>query len=292
MRFFTVFLVLVALLLTFSPALCQTEEEADVEEVENEEVAEIEVKSGKYAPFLELSYGSSTPGYEGLDQDFAKVGLAELKIGYLSDDILKNNLISFDQHYAFVSWLNSDLASSSAGEAEIGSEMNRFGFGNRRGIGYGGSGLKFEMYNQDALDWTKLTPVEYETLTEDAQAVFDRYGSTYRFGQLTEAGLRVHLSKSLSLTGGVEGAVIMPRTVFWPWLGSVAIYSVVQGGLESFSANIIKASPKIGPVIAFLLKSGVSAGYYYLLKDDMNWPFGYETPVTVGSWKVGANISF
>jgi hypothetical protein len=282
-------MVLFALILVCQPAIGQTEKTEEGKESKSGLV----IESGKYKPFLEVAYGSSTPRYEGLGEDFATLGMLELKVGYVSDDILKNDLISFDQHYAFVSWLNSDLsASGDAGEGEIGSEMNRFGFGNRWGYGYGGSGLKFELYNQEALDWTKLTPVEYDSMSEDAQAVFDRYGSTYRFGQLTEAGLRVHLSESIALTGGLEGAMIMPRTVFWPWLGSVAIYSLAQGGLEHFSDNIIEASPKAGPVIAWLLKSGVAAGYYYLLREDMNWPFGYEAPVTVGSYKIGATITF
>ena len=70
------------------------------------------------------------------------------------------------------------------------------------------------------------------------------------------------------------------------------LYSGVQGGIQYFSEDIVKVSPVIGPILHFLLKSGVSAGYYMLLRDDMNWPFNYETPVMVGSFKVGANVKF
>jgi hypothetical protein len=281
------FLVVTALLMTCLPAFCQTDQERSM----SKSYRKLVIESGSYRPFLEIAYGTATPRFEDLDQSFASLGLLELKVGYISDDILEHDLISFDQHYGFVSFLNDGLGGSAAND-EIGSEMTRFGLGNRRGYGYGGSGLNFEMYNQDALDWTKLTPVDYDTMSEGAQAIFDHYGSSYRFGSLSEAGLRVHLSGSLSLTAGAEASVILPRTVFWPWLGSIVIYSSVQGALETFTANLIGASPKAGPVIAFLLKTGVSAGYYYLLRDDMNWPFGYETPVTVGALKLGANFTF
>jgi len=282
-------LLAITLLFATQPALGDAEYEESTDEIHTG----LTLKSGKFKPFLELAYGTSTPRYEGLSQSFASLGMLDIKVGYSSDDILKHDLTSFDQQFGFVSFLNSNLSTSGdAGADEIGSEMTRFGFGNRRGYGYGGSGLNIEMYNQDAVDWTQISPVDYDEMSEDAQAVFDRYGSTYRFGQLTEAGLRVHVSQSFSLTAGAEAAMIMPRTVFWPWLGSIAIYSTIQGALENFSSNIIEASPTAGPVIAFLLKTGVSAGYYYLLREDMNWPFGQEVPVTVGSFKLGANITF
>jgi hypothetical protein len=107
-----------------------------------------------------------------------------------------------------------------------------------------------------------------------------------------EAGAKIHLFKSISLSAGAEGAVIFPRHIFWPWLGSAMIYSGVQGGVQYFSEDIVKVSPVIGPILHFLLKSGVSAGYYMLLRDDMNWPFGYERPLTVESVKLGLSLTF
>jgi hypothetical protein len=288
-RNFTILTFAAVLLLTCQPAFCQ-EAEADAKSAESSGMT---TKHGKYRRSLEINYGSSSPRYEGLDQSFATLGLLEFKLGFKSLDDLKYNLISMDQHFGFLSFQNSGLSASGGAESgEIDSEMTRFGFGNRRGHGYGGSGKGFIFYNQDGLDWTQLKPVEYDAMNEDAQTIFDRYGSTYRFGQLTEAGIHYQLSPAFALNAGAEGAVIFPRTVFWPWLGSALLYSGVQGFIEIFSESIIEASPKAGPVIAWLLKSGVSAGYYYLLRDDMAWPFGYETPVTVGSFKVGANLTF
>lgn len=287
MRKSTLFLVLIALLLLCQPVFSQVDELDAVERSDSELV----LKSGAYIRFLEFNYGWSSPQFKGIDQSFASLGMLELKAGFTSVDSLQFNLISLDEHFAFISGLNGDYGSS-AGADEIASEMTRFGVGNRMGYGYGGSGVKFTMYNQDALDWTKLTPVGYDAMNEDARAIFDRYGTSYRFGQSMEAGVKVNLTPTFALTAGAEGAVILPRTIFWPWLGSVAIYSGIEGAIEMWSENLIESSPTAGPVIAFLLRTGVSWGYYSLLKGDMNWPFDYEEPVTVESFKVGANFAF
>ena len=289
MRKFTLFLMLTALLLVSIPAFSQVDE---LDAVSRDD-SELIIESGEYRSFLEVDYGTATPDLNGLDETFQTLGMLELKFGISSVDILQFDLVSLEQDYVFASYFYDNLGfSGDTDSGEINSELARFGFGNRTGYGYGGSGLKLDLYNQNAFDWTKLTPVDYDSMDQAAQDVFDRYGGSYRFGGLTEAGLGVHLTPGLALTAGAEGAVIYPRTIFWPWLGSVAIYSTVQGALSYYSEQIVKASPSIGPVISFLLKTGVSWGYYYLLQDDMFWPFNYEAPVTVSSFKIGASITF
>ena len=77
------------------------------------------------------------------------------------------------RRYAFVSYIGEDIRpSGEAEEGEVSSELGRFGFGNRLGYGYGGKGLNLQMYNQNSLNWTKLTPVDYETMDPEAQANF------------------------------------------------------------------------------------------------------------------------
>ena len=59
-----------------------------------------------------------------------------------------------------------------------------------------------------------------------------------------------------------------------------------------FADQIVQSSPTLGPILHFLLKNGASLGYYLLVRDDMNWPFASETPLTVESFKLGAAITF
>lgn len=251
------------------------------------------VRMGKFRPFIEVDYGLAKPKFEGLGTAFNTLGVVELKLGYAALDSVRGSLVSLDERYGFASYFGEDIRPSGGpDEGEISSELGRFGFGNRLGYGYGGKGLTFEMYNQNSLNWTKITPFQYDVMDSDVQAVFDRYGSTFRFGQLMEAGVKLHVARTFAVSAGLEGAVIFPRTVFWPWAGSAVIYSGVQGALQFFSESIVTSSPVIGPILHFVLKSGVSYAYYSLLKDDMHWPFDYETPLTVESFKLGATITF
>jgi hypothetical protein len=285
-----------SLLLTIVIALCLPQlASAQMGRWDNEGEGEFEflIKTGKMRPFIEVNYGLAKPKLKGLDHSFHTLGTAELKLGFASQDSLRSALVSLDERYAFAGFMGDGLSpSGSPEEGDIASELTRFGFGNRLGYGYGGKGLKFEMYNQNSLNWTRILPIGYDTMAPEVQAVFDRYEDKFRFGQLMEAGVKVRLIRSLSVSAGVEGAVVFPRHVFWPWAGSAMLYSGVQGGLQYFSEQIIAVSPVIGPALHFLLKTGVSAGYYMLLRDDMNWPFGYERPLTVESFKLGASITF
>lgn len=249
------------------------------------------IRSGKARPFLEVSYGQGTPRFEGLGADFATVGMMEIKLGYADIESEQPGVVSLMETYAFGSSFSEDLGSS-VGDGEVRSEFGRFGGGNRFGYGFQGESLALDLYNQNSLNWTEVKPVGYDTSAPEAQAVFDRYGSSYRFGQLMEAGVKLRFSRSLALSVGAEGAVILPRYVFWPWLGSYALYSGVQGAVEYFAGSIIESSPTLGPILYFVLKSGVSYAYYAGSQTDMNWPFDSETPLTIASFKVGASLKF
>jgi len=250
-------------------------------------------REGNFRPFIEVNYGVSKPKFHGLTSEFASLGLVELKLGYAEVDTLRKKLVSLDQYYAFGSSFSEDVHPfGGSDEGEVNSKLARFGLGNRLGYGYGGRLLGLEMYNQNSINWTRVTPLGYENMAPDAQAVFDRYEDSYRFGQLMEAGLKVRVFRSFSVSASAEGAVIFPRHVFWPWLGSATIYSGMQGALQYFSEQIIEVSPVFGPMIHFVLKTGVSLGYYMMLREDMAWPFEYETPVTVESLKIGATVTF
>ena len=262
-----------------SNAIAQDESTADPEPTEYKDLM---FKPG-HRPFLEVDYGMMTPQFKGASFDFETIGLLEFKLGYKAMDLEDKAVISIWESYIFASFANADLGSS-GGEGDVGSKFNRFGLGNRFGRGFQGKSVGVDLYNQDSANWTQVSAADYDAADPEAQAIFDRYGSQYRFGQLMEAGMKFRFSPSFNLSAGLEGAIVYPRYVFWPWLGSVAIYSVTQGVVEYFADEIIDGSPRAGRVLYFLLKTTVSLGYYLASRDDMNWPFDSETPLTMESF--------
>jgi hypothetical protein len=265
------FLLFVALLLVVAPAIALADEGDEASWSGSSDFDE------GFQPFLAVDYGITTPHFDGAGFDFQSVGLIEFKIGYTSLDTVTVDVVSLDESYIFGSWANSGLASS-GGDGSVGGEFSRFGLGNRFGYGYQGESVGLDLYNQNAPTWTKFSAADYDASPPEAQAIFDRYGSSYRFGHVMEAGVKLRFTPGLALSAGAEGAIVYPRYVFWPWLGSMALYSFTQGIVEHFSARIVESTGTAGPIIYFLLKTGVSAGYYFASQSDMNWPFDSETP--------------
>jgi hypothetical protein len=123
-------------------------------------------------------------------------------------------------------------------------------------------------------------------------SILERYEGTYRFGMNTEGGIRLSFSKLLALTASYEVAVVYPRHVFWPWLGSYAILNIATGLVSGFSDDIMRSSPAAGPIVYFLLKNGIAFAYYQGVKDKMNWPFTSETPMMLNTFKLGLSFTF
>jgi hypothetical protein len=243
--------------------------------------------------FVEVNYGQSTPKFDGLGEDFNTVGMMELKLGFTALRDRAPGITRFLESYAFGSTFDEGLNGSGSDEdGDVRAEFGRFGGGNRLGYGYGDLNGSFSLYNQNSLNWTKVKPQAYDASSPGAQAVFDRFGDSYHFGALVEGGFKYNVSSKVAVSLGAEGALIYPRYVFWPWLGSVAIYSGVQSALEVVGARIIESNPKFGPVLYFVLKSGASLGYYLLAQQDMNWPFDSETPMAMESAKLGLSVGF
>jgi hypothetical protein len=251
------------------------------------------IETGRFRPFLEFNYGTSVPQHRLLSDDFARNGLVELKLGWSAVDDFKPQVVSLDERYAFGSYFARDLDMIEGEDPGIvPTKFTRFGVGNRLGYGYYLGPVALELYNQNSMNWTQVEATEADSLSIDGQTVFERYGDVYRFGNLFEAGVKVQLARRVSVSAGLEGAVIYPRHVFFQWLGSALLYSAGQGGLQYFAGKIVELSPVFGPLLHFALKNGLSLAYYLAVRDDMNWPWTSETPLTLESFKLGASVTF
>ena len=62
--------------------------------------------------------------------------------------------------------------------------------------------------------------------------------------------------------------------------------------IDNFVDKIFDRSPAAVPVVDFLLKNGLAYSLYLLKKENMNWPFNTETPLTYETFKLGVTFLF
>ncbi|PKL84028.1 MAG: hypothetical protein CVV24_01855 [Ignavibacteriae bacterium HGW-Ignavibacteriae-3] len=257
-------------------------------------------------PFIELNYGIGSAKHDKLKSKFADVGLAEIKLGYATQESFYNdNIIDFHDKYSFGSKLSADLKSSSAKLGEMKSELWRFGFANRSGFGYKIGAISILPYHGSGFVWSKLDmndyPAKFYFLLNppmdilDAQKdtdILNRYHDAFRFGTLSEGGVRFEVASFASLDFAYEAAVIFPRYVFWKHAGSLIIEEGTMGVLNHFIGKIADSSPYAAPIVNFFLKNGLSYAFFSLKKANMNWPFATEAPLTYETIKVGFTFTF
>lgn len=248
---------------------------------------------GKFRPMVEVTGGKAMLKHVNFQGKLPENGLFEIKLGYSQIQEYEKILWELDERFflgTYASEKQDNVFSLESGD--FSAETRRFGFGNRLGYGYKLGPLALLLYNQNGLVWTKLKTNRSEDLSEEDVNILDRYEGVYRFGMATEGGIKLQVWKTLALTGSYELAVIYPRHIFWPWLGSYIILNIGMGAISAFADDIMNSSPELGPIFYFLLKNGLAYGFYQGIKEKMNWPFNSETPMTMESFRVGVSFAF
>lgn len=258
-------------------------------------------------PFIEVNYGFGEPKNENFNADFSKVGLIELKLGYLKESsFYYDNIDDRTESFVFGSKIGSALNNEDADAGEFKSTLWRFGLATRNTLGYNWDYVSLLPYHQDGFVWSRL---ESDDLTYSDQPInallnflspeqlndykiVERYRDAFRFGTVNEGGIRLEFAESISINAGYEAAVIFPRHLFWKQAGSYIIEKAGQGALTYFIEEILDSSPVAGPIVSFILQNGYSYAFYMLKKDDMNWPFTTEAPLTYETFKLGMTFTF
>ncbi len=247
---------------------------------------------GDFRPFVEALYGVGEPKHKTFTDTFANFGFLEGRVGYSEIKKYRHSIWELDERFVYGNYLSSDADFIEDNLGNVKTEAYRFGFGNRLGYGYELGPVRLLPYNQNQFIWTKLMTTRPEDISQEDNDILDRYEGTYRFGVSTEGGAKLELFKSLSVVASYELAVVYPRHIFWPWLGSYMIMQAGMGIVSVFSEDIVKSSPVLGPILYFVLKNGIGYAFYTGLQDRMNWPFESETPLTMETFKLGASIKF
>ena len=252
-------------------------------------------------PFLEFNYGLGEPKHKNLNDSLNKVGMLEFKIGYSTLDIYERDyILELDDKYIFGSNISNDLKDSEKKLTGYNTDAWRFGFGNRTGFGYKLGEVSILPYYQYDFTWTKLDvknlpdPSLLQTIVpfvEQDVNTLKRYDGAFRFGTSNTGGLKIEVAGLLGLSADYETAVIYPRHLVWKQGGSFLAEQFIIQAVDYFIEEIMDRSPAAAPIVNFVLKNGVSYAFYALRRNDMNWPFKTETPLTYETARFGLSFA-
>lgn len=261
----------------------------------------------KGIPFIEVSYGLGSLNQKNMNYDFAKVGLAELKLGYSSrKNFFEEKVVAFQSKYFFTTRSGSDLTSKNSNFVELRSSMWQFGFSKRKGYGYKFNDFYLLPYNSSGVVWSGINmknyppsiwpaiypPLEGQIKAESDIRFLERINQTIKFGTTSESGINFDYASSIALNVSYETTVIFPSYLIWKHIVSFIIESAGAGLLKNFINEIAKSSPISLPFVNFVLNGAYQYAFYTLKKDKMNWPFNTEAPLTFDSFKLGLTFTF
>jgi hypothetical protein len=245
-----------------------------------------------------LQYGFGDVDRDGFTGDLASVGSFEARLGfgiertYAGEDALLRQSANF----AHVGNIASRLASDLPGPTEVGTDMWRFGLGFGDGYGYrfASDRGRFVLGSSAMFGWYTLD-VEGDALgglsPADATSL-EQFTSHTRYGESWESAVEVGFGDMFALHLGYERTAVFPSFKFWYWLMSSIIDRGALVATDIFVDEVADASPYAAPVVRFLLEGALQYGFYELRKDDVNWPFDTDAPLTVDMFKLGVTTRF
>jgi hypothetical protein len=257
-------------------------------------------------PSIETSYGLPKLAIKSVNTDFIKPGAAELRLGYSTLREFEGYIIKYRNRFVFLGNFSKDLSKSTDNSAKLNAEIWRFGVGWLEGYGYQIGKSAIIPYTSNSFVWTRIKSNDYYVIDPTASYVplnkiglskndsetLDLFNDSFRFGTMTEGGIRVQLIPLISFNAGYERAIVFPRHMFWKHVGSMAIEWAGIGAIDFFVREIMDDSPAAGPIISFILKNGFSYGLYQLRREKMNWPFNTAEPLTLDTWRFGLTFTF
>ena len=257
-------------------------------------------------PLIETSYGLPKLAIKSLNTDFNKPGAAELRLGYSTLREYSDYVIKYRNRFVFLGNFSKDLSKSTNNKTAINTEIWRFGAGWLKGYGYQIGKSAIIPYTSNSFVWTRIKSNDYYAIDSASSFVplnkigvdkndaetLDFFFNAFRFGTMMESGIRIQFIPLISVNAGYEREIVFPRHLFWKSAGSMAIEWAGIGAIDFFVSEVMDDSPAAGPIINFVLKSGLSYGLYQLRRDKMNWPFESAEPLTLDSWRFGITFTF
>ena len=244
-------------------------------------------------PIVEFSYGQNIPKQSKFQGEFARIGAAEIKLGFSRVELYRTKFLELDEDFLFASYSSKDVTDFDDNSTEkVYTEYLRFGMASRDAYGYDLAPLSLFPYHHTQFSFTRVKSDRPDSLSKEDEDILDRYENSYRFGTATEGGVKFLISNSVGITASYEAAVINPRIVFWPWLGGIIVQNITVGIVSHFGKEIVYTGHWLGPLMYAILKNGAAYGVYLGMKEKQYWPFNSETPLTHETFKLSLSITF
>jgi len=288
--------MIIALTLLFSSTLVFAQGGRRKNRAKNDTI-DVSVKK----PYLDVYYGNAQLSRQGMSGELSNTDILGIAIGVKkekehkeSDEVIiqdKNgvsltlgsaqNLQNSDSLYQGVSLTNTNAL-----------DFWSLGFINGTGYGYQWGSSTLMLTVEDNTSWTSINPRTYSLMQgpADWQNIMD-FDGTMRLSSSMTSSLEFRVSNTLSLTGGYTWNQVMPRHLFWYWMGSEIIEGLAGNAVDRLIENFTEMSPKSQPVMHFVLKSAVLYGMKEMRRKYMNWPFETASPLNITYWNIGVGLT-
>lgn len=252
-------------------------------------------------PFLDVYYGNAQLSRQGMSGEISNTDIYGIAIGVKkekehkeSDEVIiqDKNGISLTLGSAQALQQSDSLYQGVPLTNTNALDFWSLGFINGMGYGYQWGSSTLMLTVEDNTSWTSINPRTYSLMQgpADWQNIMD-FDGTMRLSSSMTSSLEFRVSNTVSLTGGYTWNQVMPRHLFWYWMGSEIIEGLAGNAVDRLIENFTEMSPKSQPVMHFVLKSAVLYGMKEMRRKYMNWPFETVSPLNITYWNIGVGLT-
>lgn len=263
----------------------------------NSDTIDISVKK----PFLDVYYGNAQISRQGMSGEISNTDIYGIAIGVKKEKEHKESdeVIILDKNGISLTLGSAQDLQQSDSLFQGVSLTNRnaldfwsLGFINGTGYGYQWGSSTLMLTVEDNTSWTSINPRTYSLMQgpADWQNIMD-FDGTMRLSSSMTSSLEFRVSNTVSLTGSYTWNQVMPRHLFWYWMGSEIIEGLAGNAVDRLIENFTEMSPKSQPVMHFVLKSAVLYGMKEMRRKYMNWPFETASPMNITYWNIGVGLT-
>lgn len=288
--------MIIALTLLFSSTLVFAQGGRRKNRAKNDTI-DVSVKK----PFLDVYYGNAQLSRQGMSGEISNTDIYGIAIGVKKEKEHKESdevIIQDKNGISLTLGSAQDLQQSDSliqGVSLTNTNALDFwslGFINGMGYGYQWGSSTLMLTVEDNTSWTSINPRTYSLMQgpADWQNIMD-FDGTMRLSSSMTSSLEFRVSNTVSLTGGYTWNQVMPRHLFWYWMGSEIIEGLAGNAVDRLIENFTEMSPKSQPVMHFVLKSAVLYGMKEMRRKYMNWPFETASPLNITYWNIGVGLT-